>query len=319
MNPYQRTTVDEPHWDLSSLAGDEHTVRFRGEFVTVDAVGRTIPLRFRSVEPVVPFVIATNAEEVHPEDFGGRLPIAVGSSTITPVRLRVPAVQTTAQSIDATFTGSIALENTDHLPATGTFALLINGEEVECDGSDQAARTANITARGQNGTTAVAHPAGAITVELEEETVLGVSAARIQSVDRLLIFNPFAGSWAEVGVPFEVRLDDTEAIPGRQITTIRILQDDLRVLLREFFVESRVTVQPEYEGDTAGSPGTFTTVRVEGGTESTYSLGTTFGRGEVDLVSTPRSKLYNSTTDPREGYRRTFVASDFSGFAAQGG
>ena len=95
VNPHLRVNASTPWWDLRSLAGTDHTVRFRGECVQVEPVGATVPMRFAHVEPEVPFVTLLDQQNNHPEDFGSRMPVIVGQAkAVECKRIKVGTVTT---------------------------------------------------------------------------------------------------------------------------------------------------------------------------------------------------------------------------------
>jgi hypothetical protein len=278
-------------WDLRDLPGTEHVFRFRGELIDHEIVedDHTFSLEFRTVHPEVPVVELLESGENDPKDFGSVLPIIYGAVKRNRCRnLKVGRQTAFSEPLTDITTGVVQVTDATGLPTSTTFYIISAREVIQCSDSDAVDGTITISARAQNGTHAVAHPAGEIVLELLDEIIVGIAGHPCSGwtgSQALYCISPYTGELVRFteGVIFNVR--DQTAIDGKTITTARIKQEQLEDFLISTNNSPRVSVQPEIAG-TGGNPGPFE----ETPDDQTVDASPSFSRGywsDVD-TTTPR-------------------------------
>jgi len=236
-------------WDLRDLPGTEHVFRFRGELTGVGTVTPTeIPLTFESIEPNLVWPVCTVAAECDPRDLGKRYPIPVGKARGVPViNRKVGWVTTLAQAITTpSATGNHTVTDATGLSGSG-IELQIGAERVTA--SFVNANTINLTARGQQGTTATAHNASEAIVEVLASNVLVFSGMQAKELDALYVVSPLTGE--KVLIPsagYTKTLADSSTDSGRTVSTVSFSAAQFRAMIDSMLAISQ---QPALEVQTA--------------------------------------------------------------------
>lgn len=228
--------------DLTSYTGDEHTVRYRGELTrVVEITDETIELEFTTDVPRIPWIVASDATKNDPRDVGRRLPIVYGESVrVQAVGWEVGQRTTLAEDITDTQTGAINFTDTSAFPSTGTIAI----------GTEQIAYTANannqltLGTRGASSTTAAAHKAGDITIEMIATATWVLAAHEVQAIDDVFIENPYNQEIVRVTDAFTKTANDTTTISGKTCATISFTQAQIQTLLETLAAQAGVDQQP---------------------------------------------------------------------------
>lgn len=239
----------EGFFDLRHLSSSAHTVFYRGEVTRVGRVTEeTLEIEATSRAPRIPWVYADDAAKNDPKDHGKHLPIVYGDAKRIPaIGWQVGWVTTLAQSFGSGGTGNVEVSTAVGLPDSGSFTLRISGEEVTASKVDSD--TINISARGQNGTTATDHSAGEVAIEMVSEAVYILASHEVSALGALFIQNPFAGGeLVRVTTSYTANTADS-SVPGLSGTysTARFTQAELRSLLDDLKQAAEVTQQPDFE------------------------------------------------------------------------
>ena len=239
-------------WDLRDLPGTDHVFHFRGELTEVGQVSETeIPLTFETIEPGLSWPFCSVAAECDPKDLGKRYPIPVGRAKSVPViNRKVGWVTTMAVAIATpTATGNHTVTDASGLSGSG-IELQIGAERVLATAVD--ATTINITNRGQQGTTAIAHNASETVVEILSSNVLVFSGIQAKALDALYVISPLTGD--RVLIPsslYTTTLADSTTDSGRTISTVTFTAAQFRAMLDSMLAVSQ---QPTLEVQTVQVP-----------------------------------------------------------------
>ncbi len=231
-----------------SLVGDEHQVLYRGQLHRIEAVTEdTITIEFERerIENVLPAPIVGGQMALR--DLGKRPPVPYGFVKRVPcLGVNVGATTTTAVPI-SNIDNFVELSDASSFPATGL--CYIGGEKVTWN-SKSGDRLLNLTRPTGEGE-AIAHQAGELVVEITDEviyvvgdgnSVSRVTTAWIQSPETFeLLRLPNAGLFVA---------NDTLALPGNSLSTIRWNQTAWTAMLETIVSNSRVTQQARIEDPT---------------------------------------------------------------------
>lgn len=223
--------------DLSALVGDEHAVLFRGRVGQVGAIDelRVLLVCEREV-PALPWLRATDAATVDPEDVGLRIPVPYGRPRhVRAVSLAVGWTTTLAEAIPAAVTGTFEVTDASGLPSSGSFTLRIGREEVTASRASLVSIT--VSARGLNGTGTPPHGRGEAVVEAISEIVYALGEG-VSAAPALYLRNPASGLLVRLRAgDFALDLADTGYLGGASIATATFTAAQLRTLFGELFPE----------------------------------------------------------------------------------
>lgn len=316
VDPGRRIAGPLPLWQLASEPGTEHVVRFRGELDRMEgrAADGRITLRFAQRPPEVPLVEISDPAEADPRDVGAAIPLPVGGAEKVPCRSRrVGWVTTLVETIAADTTGVVRFSDLTGVDTSGgPVQALLDGEEVTLDNADPAAREAEITARGQGGTQASEHRAGAVLSEiLEDEVLVAVSGAPGASLRHLYVLDPSTAELVRLE-PGLYAWDPAYQDGAHTVGMVRISPDGMRSIASRIFRNAGVTQQPEF-ADTAVTTATrlYTPSSEALQVPSAPSAIYTFD----PAVAGPQADVIPSGGNPRE-YVGTFTSGDMSGDGA---
>lgn len=224
--------------DLRSLTGDEHVVWFRGEVVAIPSIDEEIAIELRISEPEIPWSLLTDESTNDPIDLGKRKNILYGACKRVPLLNEVVGWYTTlAQEVTASTTGNVNVTDTAGLPASPTtFTIRVAGEEISgCTVS--SAGVVSFGTRAANSTTAAAHLAGTMVLEMiSADVTLSVADHACEAVDALYIESPFSGEL--------VKVDAANYTANLGTTTVTMTTAQVRTLLNSLEQQALVAAQP---------------------------------------------------------------------------
>lgn len=185
---FSTVTVMKVH-EGALTAGDEENI-FVGrieqpEGMTQAQVGIKISGIELAYQEKWPYTIVntTDYADADPDDIGKMLPQAWGSCKRVPFRaVDAGWITTLAQDITSSGTGNTLFSDVTGLPSSGT--IQIGDEQITFGSKSDANKTLNISARGQNGTTAVTHDHGEKTAEIQADFfyIMGHAVKAIDAV-----------------------------------------------------------------------------------------------------------------------------------------
>lgn len=228
--------------DLSSFAGTEHTVFYRGKVSRVGPItGDSIQIQCTTDSPEIAWNRPNDPALASPRDLGARYPRPYGAFK----KLRLVAhttgwATTLAQSITDTQTGVVSITDGTGL-SSGSVS--VEGEEITYSSATDTSMT--ISARGEN---AAAHNAGTAVIELIAEMILVAADegfAPINGITALYVRNPFNGQLVRVTTAYEFDASDT--VDGLTVSTVKMSQAQLRSMYAELYLSARITVQPSFD------------------------------------------------------------------------
>lgn len=228
---------EDPMGEAVRIAAADHQVIYRGDLVGASESGGVVELAFEVPEPELA-LREEFGDAVAPKDFGATWPYVFGEfARVKALTISSGARTTLAQPLTKDLTGNALFTEASKFPASGSFSVWINGEEILCSG-----RTGNlvqIQARGQGGTKKSPHQAGEIAFELAD-VVLAVGAHEIEGIDEIFVRAP---NGELVALPLEAFSPDF----GPSGSTLTISATALRSILASIFVSAAVTVQPAFQ------------------------------------------------------------------------
>ena len=225
--------------DLSSFAGTEHTVVYRGRVANVRAVDDAeFELELESELPAIPWLYATDPTENAPRDVGMRLPIPLGRAKRVPlIGWDVGAATTLA--VDATWNQTtLTLTDASSFPSSGQVKL--GTEDVLYSGKSGNDLTG--CTRNHNGTRKQAHKAGAFVLEIQTSAtwVSGIPASALAA---LYVVSPINGELVRIPSGFSQNLADAATIPGSTVASVTFTQAQLATLLASVHAAAEVSLQ----------------------------------------------------------------------------
>ena len=229
--------------DLRSLAGSEHTVRFRGHVEVVSRVDDgEIELTCASRLPQIPWIVASNAAINDPRDVGRRLPILYGAmNRAQAVGWQVGWVTTLAIPCSTTAT---TLDVTDGTGLSTAGAARLGTEEIAWTG-----RTANQltgVTRGLSNSVAAVHDASEPVIELIATNVFVLAGHALSALRNLYVLSPIDGQLLRLTTPYTLNLANTALISGKTVATATFDTDQFRSLITLVIkaAETRISQQP---------------------------------------------------------------------------
>ncbi len=223
--------------DRSDLVGDEHLVWFRGQVQLVsDTSEDAFTLTLRSIVPFIDAPILNTPATNDPKDLGVRLNQVYGECKKVPCHgVEVGGQTTIAQRINATETPVIDVTSTLGFPAvpSGFYECFIANERVQLEtGSNN---TMALAQRGVGGTTAAAHAAGDVIIEVGVAAIFEVAGHECNAVDAVYVVNPFNQELVRIRSALlgTVSLADTTSISGETITSVKFTDTQVDALYQE--------------------------------------------------------------------------------------
>ncbi len=239
--------------DLTSFAGSEHVVRFRGQ---VDRLGpideERIVLKCVNERPrMISWPHALDPIGTPPEFLGRRLPFGYGDAVYAAVPIDIGANSTLISPLTETQT-FIEISDASRFPNTTSQTKIQIGKEqigyTGCGGN-----VLNSVVRGISGTVAYPHNGGESVVEVQANNVWAVMGAPAWTgFHSVWARNPFNGDVVRVPwwlVPTYTQINRS-AVPGFDVSTFSFTDTQLTALFEDLFAASRVTVQAEATGPT---------------------------------------------------------------------
>ena len=207
-------------WDLTDYAGTEHVVRFRGEFIQVEEVtDQGVTLVFQVSEPNLNLARADQASSGS-GSLGSVYPLPFGQAkNVRCVRQDVGWATTISVALTNSATGNKDVADASNFPASGSFTVVIGTEQMTVSRVDF--QTLNITARGANGTSAVAHSAGDSLSEVLTNVIFVAAGYAAKALPRLYVIKPSTDE--RVLVPsgsYTLNLANAALVAGVTLTTI---------------------------------------------------------------------------------------------------
>ncbi len=229
--------------DLSSMTGNEHTTLYRGAITHVaNVTNEEIELEAVTEFPQIPFLIASDETITDPKDIGRRLPIVYGAMKKVPaISYDVGFATALAEAITDTQTGTIQVTDTTGFQTAGDAR--IGTEELHWTG--KTATTLTGVTRGQSGTTASAHQAGEVIVEIITAAVFVVAGHAVDAINDVYIRSPYTQEIVRITTAFTKTISDTTTISGETVASISFTLAQLRLLLDELFASAEVSQQPD--------------------------------------------------------------------------
>lgn len=301
--------IDSFPVDLTAYVGDEHTVLFRGRVFRVSPITNamlTVKCRTELPSLAGSWLYASDDTKTDPIDLGKRLPRVYGEAKRIPmINWEVGWLSTIIEDLTDSSTGTIEITDGTGLPS-GTFTIRIDAEEVSCNTA--TATTLNIVARAQNGTTGVAHTAGALFSEVIATATYVVSDSTSNALRELYVTNPINGTLLRLdptATPWTTNLSDTTTISGETITTVQFSAAQLSTLLAYFKAQDvasgGITTQPTFESllDTVRVP--MTAISISDPALEPVGLGGPGGSQAITQDQSPRMVVLHDATDSLVG------------------
>ncbi len=231
--------------DLTAFVGDEHTTMFRGRIVSIsDITDDGFTLKCESVQPQIPWLVATDELITDPKDIGRRLPIVYGAMKKVPaISYDVGFATALAEAITDTQTGTIQVTDTAGFQTAGDAR--IGTEEIHWTG--KTATTLTGVSRGQSGTTKSAHQAGEVIVEIITTAIFVVAGHEVDAINDVYIRSPYTQEIVRITTAFTKTPVDTTTISGETVASISFTLAQLRLLLDELFASAEVSQQPDID------------------------------------------------------------------------
>jgi hypothetical protein len=222
---------------LAGLAGDEHTVLYRGRVERVGPVtDEAIVLQCQSDRPTIPWVRSDDADLVGPGALGVRAPMPYGAArklSLTP--FEAGATTTLTEDLVAAAT-TATVADTTRFPTAGS--AMVGSEEIAWTG--KTATTLTGVTRGQGGTADLEHKTGARVAEIAaEKHVAGITAGALSGVSRIsgvYARHPLRGDeliQLVSGRHYATTFDDTALRSGYAATYVSISEGQLRTILQD--------------------------------------------------------------------------------------
>jgi hypothetical protein len=238
--------------DQTALTGDEHTFWYRGRINRVGPItNETITLHCETEIPAPVFLKALDKTKNDPRDYGRELPIVYGEAKrVKAVGYEVGWVTTLAEDISDTHTGNTGFTDLSGISGSGNLVRIESEEVLVTYVSDLVG---NITARAQSGTTAVAHKAGAVAIEMITTAVFVVAGHEVDWIDYIYVKNPLNGELVRVTTGYSQYQADTGTISGETVATVKFTQAQFRTMIESLFPEvtsdvtDSVSTQPDFE------------------------------------------------------------------------
>ncbi len=294
VEPYDKTPLD-----LSSYAGTEHTVFFRGRVNRIGPIDEfffTMECSTELPSLADSWIYAADENAVTPVDIGKRLPRAYGEAVRVPiVTWQTGVTGTLLTELDNTETG-VAKNVADYseLPsgedsAGFDFYLLIDTEIIACY-KRHFAITENelwVRSRAQLGTTAAAHSVGSQYRLIRGSERWVVSDYPSESIGDIYAHSAISGFISRIDEEFthiNKFTKDRETIPGRTVSSI------------DFITEGTLTQQPLTVGGTNGINGMDRNYQTGDSTYVSTSGGTAIAVGFDNFGSFTRQKVRVAVT-----------------------
>ena len=208
--------------DALGAASGEAVRRYEGIVRQVGPIQDTITLQAELELPQYTWPTARNAD-TDPRDFGRRIPHVIGSAEqVQACNTTVGGRTTLLQDISSSEDGEVQVTSTATFPQSGTFTILIGGEQITgCEVDD--ATTIDLGTRA-TGLTNSKHLAGTQIDEVVSEAVFTLSDGACQ-VDALYAVNSLGNR-----VRFNlgtINSADTSELSGESVTTLTLDDDEL--------------------------------------------------------------------------------------------
>jgi hypothetical protein len=246
---------------LAGLAGDEHTVLYRGRVQRVGPVTEEhIVLQCQSDRPTIPWVRSDDATAVGPASLGVRAPLPYGAARKVAATAFATGAATNLTAdlaaADTTLTGA----DFSRFPTAGS--AMIGSEEIAWTG--KTASTLTGVTRGQNDTAAGDHQTGARVAQIAaEKHVVGIAAGSLSNVSRVgavYAAHPLRRDELVQLVPgrhYSITFDDTTLRSGYAATYVSVSVGQLRTLLQDLtfgrIFDSDATATPVVDQTITGS------------------------------------------------------------------
>ncbi len=316
-------TDDPRFWDLSSL-GRVHVVRFRGELTAMPTLAgeeQLVELVAETFEPPVRFRRMTKPGTAVAEDLGKAYPVPIGKGDgIQPLRIDPGARTQLAQSLTASQLGLVELVDAgDFFVSAQAQRAYIGDENVQYDAVDIPGNRINITQRGVDGTTAVAHEEGATIYDGEPYPRWCISAEPILGLRNVYV-EAENGDLVTLAADKQWNLENTQNTdPGEFVGALQMSADTLAAAFSGLgagpfsFVNAilpRVFVDVDGIYSLSGSPTTLFDLDGDIGNWTTF-IG---GAGIANIVAiTDGLQLQGVSTAFYAGFRRSLTGSSVPG------
>lgn len=213
---------------VAAMVIGDRVVRFNGDFEDWEVTDKGIEITARAARPAIPWIIASDATQVDPDDVGRRLPFVYGKmGKVRAVGWDVGAASTLSTLIDEDDT-TIVVTDGSRFPTSGSG--LIGTESVSWTG--RTANSLTTVTRGADGTTAVSHALGEVLVETIATATWIVNARESDAFGDLFVVSPYNGAVVRVDASlYTSTLADTTTISGETVTSVKFTAANLRALL----------------------------------------------------------------------------------------
>jgi len=287
---------------IRGLAGDEHVVWFRGEVAAHGADEQAVKLTVRAVSRALPWIVANDPAKNDPSDLGRRLPIVIGARPKVPaVGYTVGWVTTCAHRIaNGTDTGAINVTDASGLSGSA-IPMRLGNEDVLVSYIDD--KTVNLTARGQNGTTATPHGVGETMIEMVATIVYVVAGHAVKAINNVYFENPSSGELVRIPGGFTKTISDSSTISGKTVASVTFTAAQLRSVLNDLFPEV------DFDGGVQTFRNEYSSLSVDpaGGNDAVGAVGGGYAALDVSVVTDNNDSIETRLPAAPEGEEQVIV------------